>query len=132
MIAILGIAFVLAIIAGIIYGFLWLVNQINHYCFDKYGYEPVTWGKAFWVLIMSTALLISFVANNNGETAPFVFLLLASGAIAFFIFFRIASKTSIPMATLSAGILVIAATLIVFWIALEVMGSDNRRRSYTD
>lgn len=128
----LVIAFGLAIIAGIIYGFLWMVDQINQHCLDKYGYEPITWGKAFWIIILAASLLFSLVANNKGDMGTFALLLIVGGVIAFLLFYRIASKTSIPMATLSSGVLVLAAILIVFWIALAVMSSDNRRRSYWD
>lgn len=126
---ILVIAFGLAIIAGIIYGFLWLVDQINQHCLGKYGYEPISLGKTFWVIILAATLAVSLAANNKGDAATAALLLIAGGIVAFFLIFRIASKTSIPMAVLSTGILIVGAVLIVFWIALAMLASDNRRRN---
>lgn len=125
----LAIALIIAVIGAVIYGYLWLADQINQYCLGKYNYEPITLGKAFWVIIISVTLAISLAGIEKGKSEIFAVSLFISALITVLILSRIALKTSISIAAASALMLVIAAVLIVFLITLQILGStDNRRR----
>ena len=128
----LTIAAIIGVIAGLGYAYYLAIEKLNDYSVSKYGYEPITWGKAFLMVTLYALLLISLSMSKNGQTDNLLAAALISIVATILLFGRIVVKSSILVAIGSILLLLVGGVLIVVYIAFVLLGSGSRRRYYDD